>query len=80
MLCLSFFFPVPALNLEFLFQIILANQSRHFYFNLFPAWVQVLIDYFCSSRLDESVVFPDFQKFEIGVTFIPEIKPTVCVH
>ena len=76
----SLLFPVPHLSFEHLLRIILPNESCLADFELLPVGVEIFHFNLCSECLDESFVLSDFEKFEVGIAFVPPIEPTVGVH
>jgi hypothetical protein len=79
-LCLTFLFPVPALNLKFLLEIVLADEFTDGDFYGVPAWIEIFLDDCGAGDLNESVVLPDFEELEVGVALVPPVEPRVGVH
>lgn len=80
MLMLTLLFPIPALHFKFI--ILCVSREQFCWWNVYhlPVRVKVVHDDLCSGCLDERVIAPDLQEFQIWVTFVPEIEKWVSIH
>ena len=79
MLMFTLFFPIPTLHLK----LTLTSISEEFAcrnFKRFPIRAQIVHNDLCSGSLQKRVVGTNFQKFQVGVAFVPKVKERVSIH